>query len=45
VGPALFLASDCAITKINPQGIPLRGYNMNAQVGLAFNIGGGDKRK
>ncbi|MDR1273429.1 MAG: DUF5723 family protein [Odoribacteraceae bacterium] len=45
VGPTLFLASDCAITKINPQGIPLRGYNMNAQVGLAFNIGGGDRER
>jgi hypothetical protein len=45
VGPAIFLASDCAIAKISPQGVPLRGYNVNAQAGLAFNIGGGRDKK
>ncbi|MDR2131331.1 MAG: DUF5723 family protein [Odoribacteraceae bacterium] len=41
LGPALFIASDCAIAKLAKQGIPLRGHNMNVQVGIAFNTGGG----
>ena len=43
VGPALFVASDCAISKLGKQFIPLRGYNMNLQVGLTFNTGGGSR--
>jgi hypothetical protein len=44
VGPALFVASDCALAKIAKQGIPVNARDLNVQVGLAFNIGGGAKQ-
>jgi hypothetical protein len=44
VGPTLFVASDCALARTTPQWVPVRGYNMNVQVGIAFNTGGGRKK-
>ncbi|MDD4821119.1 MAG: DUF5723 family protein [Bacteroidales bacterium] len=39
-GARVFLASDYMIGKINPQGIPISGKNMNLSMGISFLLGG-----
>jgi hypothetical protein len=41
VGPSLFIASDCAISKVSKEFIPIGARDMNVQFGLTFNTGGG----
>ncbi|MDR0765650.1 MAG: DUF5723 family protein [Odoribacteraceae bacterium] len=41
VGPALFIASDCAFSKLSKEFVPVGARDLNFQVGLTFNTGGG----